>query len=46
MKTKKCSVCNKNKPENQFSKKDIVKACVDCKNKAIDRAKEFFNKPR
>lgn len=39
---KKCSICKKDKPLNQFSKKDTIVVCVDCKKKAIERSKEYF----
>lgn len=41
---KKCEVCKKEKPSNQFSEKDTKQVCVECKNKAIERAKKYFTK--
>lgn len=41
---KKCTVCKKDKPANQFTKTDTIQACIDCKKKAIERSKQYFNK--
>lgn len=46
MEKKTCENCKKNKPANQFTKTDTKVICVDCKNKAIDLAKKYYNKPR
>lgn len=39
MDKKRCVICNKQKPLNQFSKNDTIAACVKCKQQAIEDAK-------
>lgn len=39
MEKKRCVICNKQKPLDQFSKNDTIAACVRCKQLAIADAK-------
>lgn len=37
--TKRCVICNKQKPSNEFTKTDTIQVCVACKKIAIEDAK-------
>lgn len=44
MEFKRCQICNKQKPINQFTKTDTVGACVACKQIAIADARRILKK--
>ena len=46
MEKKRCEICNKQRPINQFTKTDTTQVCVKCKQAAIIEAKRALKEDK